>query len=133
MKRNLKTRADPAPLSFVRQEHLRAYIISNPCQRVKRRRSYFLKKSHRDITDDFFKEHPVFFKKNKAFMYARFICQESMIVEAYVPKKAIVVRLENLTIRPQYIENSCIRRFYPNLLNQGQYITNEAFSIELSV
>lgn len=64
---------------------------------------------------------PVFFSKEKAFAYAKYVCQGGVVLKVFIPESAIIGQYETLSIKPELIDQSHLQGCYHHFDGQFQY------------
>ena len=73
-------------------------------------------------------DKPIFFDRDQAFIYGRYIDNSYCIVKAYVWDQAIESKNQNLHLRKQYLQDPMIHGCYPSNYDARIYIKNKSFN-----
>ena len=109
------------------QRCVKAYIVYKP-------RTHQNQRIKRMIFDTVIFEaskihEPVFFSKEKAFAYAKYVCQGGVVLKVFIPESAIIGEHDTLTIKPETVEQYHLQGCYHHLDGQYQYQHIEASSL----
>jgi len=101
--------------------YVEAYLIAKFQKKVSRKRNEKLK-ALTTLQRKNLEDQPIFFKKDAAFQYAKFMRQESLILKAQIPASAVIGYVDELRFNSKFISKSHIYGYYPCLKNEEKYV-----------
>jgi hypothetical protein len=111
--------------------HYREIYFVYPCTCAKRltprvTRKCFFERYLGDM-DEVLAKQPIFFDRQHALKYSRFVADNFGVIKAYVSERAIHATGRELFLKPGSLAKRLIHGYYPRWGHGRAYITNPAF------
>ena len=110
--------------SVCEQECVKAYIIHKPCRHHNGRLKRVIFGVPTINVNN--ARQPIFFSKEKASAYAKYVCQGGVILKIFIPQSAIIGEYDTLTIKQDVLERAHLQGCYHSVDGQFEYQQIEA-------